>query len=35
MLIPIGPDTLQQTNQVRDHGVYFDAEFSMKAHIRE
>ena len=34
MLIPIGPDTLHPTNQVLDLGVYFDAELSMKAHIR-
>ena len=34
MLIHIGPDTLQPTNQVRDLGVYFDAELNMKAHIR-
>ena len=34
MLIPIGPDTLQPTNQVRDLGVYFDSELNMKAHIR-
>jgi hypothetical protein len=34
MLIPIGPDTLQPTNQVRDFGVYFDSELNMKAHIR-
>ena len=34
MLIPIGPDTLHPTNQVRDLGVYFDAELNMKAHIR-
>ena len=34
MLIHIGPDTLQPTNQVRDLRVYFDAELNMKAHIR-
>ena len=34
MLIPIGPDTLHPTNQVRDLGVYFDTELNMKAHIR-
>ena len=34
MLIPIGSDTLQPTNQVRDLGAYFDAEHNMKAHIR-
>jgi hypothetical protein len=31
MLIPIGPGTL---HQVRDLGVYFDAQLNMKVHIR-
>ena len=34
MLIPISSDALQPTNQVRDLGVFFDAELNMKAHIR-
>jgi hypothetical protein len=34
MLIPIGSDTVKPTNEVRDLGVYFDAELNMRAHIR-
>jgi hypothetical protein len=34
-LIKIGSETLQPTHLVRDLGVYFDSELSMKAHIQK